>query len=142
LTLKIGISFWIAFPLGGLFAFFVVILLELPALRVKGHYLALGIIAFGLIVQEIALNAESVTVGTNGLIDIPSPVLFSHDFATSIYFGFMSMNYLANFYYLILAVLIISVMTIYYLSNSFFGLSLNAIHARGPIGCLVLRNEP
>ncbi len=127
LTLKMGISFWIAFPLGGLFAFFVGILLGLPALRVKGHYLALVTIAFGLIVQEIALNAESVTGGTNGLIDIPSPVLFSHDFATSLDFGFMSMNYLANFYYLILAVLIISVMAIYCLSNSFFGLSLNAM---------------
>ncbi len=127
LTLKMGISFWVAFPLGGLFAFFVGILLGLPALRVKGHYLALVTIAFGLIVQEIALNAESITGGTNGLIDIPSPTLFSYDFSTPLDLGFISMSYLANFYYLILGVLVISVLAIYCLSNSFFGLSLNAM---------------
>ncbi len=122
-----GLNFWIAFPLGGVFAFIVGILLGLPALRVKGHYLALVTIAFGLIIQEIALNAESITGGTNGLIDIPSPAIFGYDFATTVDLGFMEMNYLGNFYYLTLIVLGVSVIAVYRISNSYFGLSLNAM---------------
>ncbi|MDR3349713.1 MAG: branched-chain amino acid ABC transporter permease [Acidaminococcales bacterium] len=127
LTLKLGVSFWLALPLSGVMACLFGIILGLPALRVKGHYLALVTIAFGLIVQELILNTESVTGGTNGLIDIPSPVIFGYDLGTAMDLGFVSMSYLANFYYLCLAVLIFSTVVLYKLSNSFLGLSLNAM---------------
>lgn len=55
LTLKMQVSFWIALPLAGLFASLFGIILGLPALRVKGHYLALVTIAFGLIIQKTLL---------------------------------------------------------------------------------------
>ena len=127
LTLKAGISFWIALPLAGIFASLFGVILGLPALRVKGHYLALVTIAFGLIVQELLLNLESITGGTNGLIDIPSPRFFGIDMGTTVNFGFMSMTYQANFYYLCLALLIIATVVLYRFSNSLFGLALNAM---------------
>ena len=127
LTLKVGISFWIALPLAGIFASLFGVILGLPALRVKGHYLALVTIAFGLIVQELLLNLESITGGTNGLIDIPSPRFFGIDMGTTVNFGFMSMTYQANFYYLCLALLIIATVVLYRFSNSLFGLALNAM---------------
>ena len=127
LTLKVGISFWIALPLAGIFASLFGVILGLPALMVKGHYLALVTIAFGLIVQELLLNLESITGGTNGLIDIPSPRFFGIDMGTTVNFGFMSMTYQANFYYLCLALLIIATVVLYRFSNSLFGLALNAM---------------
>ena len=127
LTLKVGISFWIALPLAGIFASLFGVILGLPALRVKGHYLALVTIAFGLIVQELLLNLESITGGTNGLIDIPSPRFFGIDMGTTVNFGFMSMTYQANFYYLCLVLLIIATVVLYRFSNSLFGLALNAM---------------
>ena len=127
LTLKVGISFWIALPLAGIFASLFGVILGLPALRVKGHYLALVTIAFGLIVQELLLNLESITGGTNGLIDIPSPRFFGIDMGTTVNFGFMSMTYQANFYYLCLALLIIATVVLYRFSNSLFGLALNVM---------------
>lgn len=127
LTLKAGISFWIALPLAGIFASLFGVILGLPALRVKGHYLALVTIAFGLIVQELLLNLESITGGTNGLIDIPSPSFFGIDMGTTVNFGFMSMAYQANFYYLCLVLLVITTVVLYRFSNSLFGLALNAM---------------
>lgn len=127
LTLKLGVSFWLAFALSGLAAMIFGAVLGLPALRVKGHYLALVTIAFGFIVQEVLLNWESVTGGTNGLIDIPSPVLFGYDFGQMLDLGFVSMNYLGHFYYLCLIVLALCTIFIFKLSNSFFGLILSAM---------------
>lgn len=127
LTLKAGISFWIALPLAGVFASLFGVILGLPALRVKGHYLALVTIAFGLIVQELLLNLESITGGTNGLIDIPSPKFFGFDMGAPLHLGFMSMTYQANFYYLCLVLLVVATVVIYRFSNSLFGLALNAM---------------
>lgn len=127
MCLKHGISFWLAFPLGGVLACIFGVILGLPALRVKGHYLGLVTIAFGLVVQEIILNAESITGGTNGLIDIPSPKIFGFDFGSSLDLGFTSMSYLANFYYLSLLLLVLSTVIVYKFSNSFFGLLLTAM---------------
>ncbi|WP_163851347.1 branched-chain amino acid ABC transporter permease [Pseudooceanicola aestuarii] len=47
----------------------------LPALRVKGIYLAIATLAFGLIVEEVFARWESVTGGNGGLL-VPSPQLF------------------------------------------------------------------
>lgn len=127
MCLKHGISFWLAFPLGGVLACIFGVILGLPALRVKGHYLGLVTIAFGLVVQEIILNAESITGGTNGLIDIPSPKIFGLDLGGSLDLGFTSMSYLANFYYLSLLLLVVSTVIVYKFSNSFFGLLLTAM---------------
>ncbi len=127
MCLKHGISFWLAFPLGGVLACIFGVILGLPALRVKGHYLGLVTIAFGLVVQEIILNAESITGGTNGLIDIPSPKIFGFDLGSSLDLGFTSMSYLANFYYLSLLLLVVSTVIVYKFSNSFFGLLLTAM---------------
>ncbi|WP_094607344.1 hypothetical protein SPSIL_039240 [Sporomusa silvacetica DSM 10669] len=127
LTLKVGVSFWLALIMAGVVASLFGIVLGLPALRVKGHYLALVTIAFGLIVQELLLNFESVTGGTNGLINIPSPQLFGFDLSTPLNLGFTSLPFQANFYYVIIVLLALSVFFVNRLSHSFFGLCLNAM---------------
>ncbi|MGI6262782.1 MAG: branched-chain amino acid ABC transporter permease [Succiniclasticum sp.] len=127
LCLKMGFSFWIAFFLGGILSFIFGLVLGLPALRVRGNYLALVTIAFGLVVQEILLNWESVTGGTNGLIDIPAPKLFGYAFDSPVDIGPFTMGFQINFYYMALIVLALSVYLLYKLSNSFFGLILTAM---------------
>lgn len=127
LTLKMGVSFWPALALSGVIASLFGIVLGLPALRVKGHYLALVTIAFVLIVQELLLNMEELTGGTNGLINIPSPKLFGFDLGSPIDIGFVQLPFQANFYFLNLIILAVSVIIVYRLSHSFFGLALNAM---------------
>lgn len=72
LTLQ-GISFWIAFPAAGVLAGAVGGLLALPALRVKGPYLAMITIAFAFIVQHVVIEWKSVTGGQNGLMGLMPP---------------------------------------------------------------------
>ncbi|MDF2500819.1 MAG: urea transporter, permease protein UrtC [Anaerosporomusa subterranea] len=127
LTLKFAVSFWPALLLAGLTASLFGVVLGLPALRVKGHYLALVTIAFGLIIQELLLNMEEVTGGTNGLINIPSPHLFGYDLGSPMNLGFAQFPFQANFYYLSLIILAVSIWLVYRLSHSFFGLALNAM---------------
>lgn len=47
------------------------LLLGWPTLRLRGHYLALGTLAFALIVEKLLVNVESLTGGANGLTAIP-----------------------------------------------------------------------
>ncbi|MFQ5826166.1 MAG: branched-chain amino acid ABC transporter permease [Dehalococcoidia bacterium] len=65
-----GLAGWLAFPLGllvaGLVAGLVGILFGLPALRVKGLYLALVTIAAQFILYFVFVNWRSVTGGTSG----------------------------------------------------------------------------
>jgi len=65
------LPFWLAWPLGVAIAVGVGALLALPALRVKGPYLAMVTIAFGLVVEQTLVEAESLTGGQSGILQIP-----------------------------------------------------------------------
>jgi ABC-type branched-subunit amino acid transport system ATPase component/ABC-type branched-subunit amino acid transport system permease subunit len=70
------VSFWLALPAAALLAGLVGALLALPALRVRGPYLAMVTIAFGFIVEHTAVEWRDLTGGQNGIMGIPSPAAF------------------------------------------------------------------
>ncbi len=72
---KAGLSFWLAWPIGALIATALGALLALPALRVKGPYLAMITIAFGFIVEHAIVESRGLTGGQNGIMGIVSPTL-------------------------------------------------------------------
>jgi branched-chain amino acid transport system ATP-binding protein len=74
LTLK-GASFWIALPVAGAFAGAVGAVLALPALRVRGPYLAMVTIAFAFIVQHGTIEWRALTGGQNGLMGLLPPAI-------------------------------------------------------------------
>lgn len=74
---KSGVNFWIAWPAGALFAAVIGALLALPALRVKGPYLAMVTIAFGFIVEHTIVEMRGLTGGQNGMMGISAPGLGS-----------------------------------------------------------------
>jgi branched-chain amino acid transport system permease protein len=63
---------WEILPFGILFAMISGVLLGLPALRLRGDYLAIITLGFGEIVRIVALNV-SVTGGPSGIVGIPNP---------------------------------------------------------------------
>ena len=75
LTTKAGWSFWAAWPVAAVLAGAMGALLALPALRVKGPYLAMVTIAFGLIVEHSAVEMRDLTGGQNGIMGIAAPAL-------------------------------------------------------------------
>lgn len=127
LATKFGLSFWICLPLSGLMVMVFGFILGLPALRVKGHYLALVTIAFGLVVYQLTINLEGLTGGTNGLMNIPAPHIGNYSFNMPLDLGFMRLPFHANFYYLILVLVCLAIIVASRISNSLTGLTWNAI---------------
>ena len=75
LTTKAGWSFWPTLPAAMLIAATLGAILAAPALRVRGPYLAMVTIAFGLVIENIIVEAESITGGFNGISNIDKPTL-------------------------------------------------------------------
>ena len=80
LTTTFEWSFWAALPLAGLVAGLAGMLLAIPALRVRGPYLAMVTIAFGFVVEQGAAEWKDVTGGWNGIMFIPLPEAFGYSF--------------------------------------------------------------
>ncbi len=61
-----GWPFVLSIPLAGMLAAVVGVLFALPALRVKGIYLAIATLSVGFIIEEVLARWESVTGGNSG----------------------------------------------------------------------------
>jgi branched-chain amino acid transport system ATP-binding protein len=79
LTTKTSFGFWLALPLATLTAGLAGGLLAIPALRVRGPYLAMITIAFGFVVEQGAAEWSELTGGWNGISGIPAPRGFGAD---------------------------------------------------------------
>ncbi len=78
---NMGVPFPIALALAASLAAAVGVVVALPALRVKGIYLAIATIAFGFIVEEGFARWESVTGGNSGM-SVKSPNLFGWELSS------------------------------------------------------------
>ncbi len=97
LNTKLGIGFWTSLPLSLLFTTFAGFLLAVPALRLKGDYLAIVTLGFGEIVRLVLNNWDSFTRGPNGISGIAPPHLAN-----------MSMGRISRYYYLVLFFVLLS----------------------------------
>jgi len=107
--------FWICLPLAGILAAFWGIILGFPVLRLRGDYLAIVTLAFGEIIRVVLLNWYDFTGGPNGISQIPRPSFFGipfdrgeGGFADTFGLSFSSMHRIIFFYYLILALALIT----------------------------------
>jgi branched-chain amino acid transport system permease protein len=79
-ALKTSLNFWEILPLAMGFAMLAGVILGLPALRLRGDYLAIITLGFGEIVRIVAINTEAIG-GAAGLTSIPGPPAFlGHEF--------------------------------------------------------------
>ncbi|MCD6477538.1 MAG: branched-chain amino acid ABC transporter permease [Candidatus Aenigmarchaeota archaeon] len=118
LALKLGWTALLTIPLGGLAAAFAGLLLVIPIYRTKGHYLALVTLAFGFMLVLAADNIEIIG-GPQGLKNIPPVNIFGYNFLTEI----GSLHFYTNYYYLVLAILGITIFIFARLFNSWIGLT-------------------
>src|SRR4029079_19354843 len=101
-----GVPFLISFPISGLAALAAGIAVALPANRMTGIYLAIATLAFSQIVEQVIIRWESVTRGFQGM-PVPAPLLLAHPLPKA-----------WDFYYLCLAVLILTVLAAVNLTRS------------------------
>ncbi|HSK48117.1 MAG TPA: branched-chain amino acid ABC transporter permease [Coriobacteriia bacterium] len=75
LTARLGLPWIAGFAAAGALAAVGGLLLALPSLRLKGHYLAMATLGFGELMTLAFVEAEPLTGGVNGLGGIPFPTL-------------------------------------------------------------------
>ena len=110
LSTKLGISFWLALPIGGLIASGIGWTLGIITLRLRGDYLAIVTLGFIQIVHLILNNWDSLTGGPNGILGIARPSIAS-----------FKLNQPIHFYYLILCIAVLTAIVINRLNNSRLG---------------------
>jgi branched-chain amino acid transport system permease protein len=98
LNTTLGLSFWTCLPLSALLASCAGLVLAVPALRLRGDYLAIVTLGFGEIVRLVLNNWDSVTKGPNGITGIAAPHLMG-----------VSLGTLDLYYYVVLVFVVLSV---------------------------------
>ncbi len=76
LNLHLRVSFWMGLAPAAIVAGLFGVLLGIPAIRVRGDYLAIVTLGFGEIVRITFTNLEQWTGGPNGLLGIAHPTLW------------------------------------------------------------------
>lgn len=92
------------------------LVLALITMRLRGLYLALATLAFGLLVDSLAVGLDGITGGPSGLVGIPPFSVGAFDFDTPV-----------RMYYLVLAVIVVSLALLAGAMRSDFGRTLQAI---------------
>ena len=111
-----GWPFWPALLIGGGTGFATGLILGLMALRLRGDYLGMVTLGFGEIVRLLAVNLVDITRGPMGVPGIPRPVIFGYKFQGEL-----------PFFYLILALIVFTHMSIERMLFSRFGRACLAI---------------
>jgi ABC-type branched-subunit amino acid transport system ATPase component/ABC-type branched-subunit amino acid transport system permease subunit len=75
LSTRAGLTFWLSAVAGAVAASLAGAVLALTSLRARGIYLAMVTIAFGIIVEQVALDQAEFTGGFMGVSNIPPPSL-------------------------------------------------------------------
>lgn len=125
LSMKAGISPWYGLAIGGLSAAFLSLVIGLPCLRLRAApYIAIATLAFAEVARLVCMNLVDLTRGELGLWGIPIFPEVAIPFLGTISFeGGARLPY----YYLILAILIITMVTYHLVLNSHIGLAFKAI---------------
>jgi branched-chain amino acid transport system permease protein len=117
LTLDAGWPVFAAMLAGGAGAV-IASVVTMPALRLRGPYFALAILAFAHIFRILATELEGVTRGAGGLLSIPVlPTVAGFDLSSKI-----------GGYYVILTIVLVSMAGYAWLRCSTMGLALLAMH--------------
>jgi branched-chain amino acid transport system permease protein len=74
-TVRLDWPWLLAFATSGAVAALGGLVLALPSLRLKGHYLAMATLGFGVLMSIVFVEAEPVTGGVDGFGGIPFPSL-------------------------------------------------------------------
>lgn len=114
----LGIDPWLAMLLGGIAASAVAALVALPVARLQGVYVVLVTFAFSQLVLQVVISQSVFTGGTQGLVGVPTIHLFGYNFLR---------DYKLGYYYVALALMIITIACLRWLARSDFGLSIIAL---------------
>jgi branched-chain amino acid transport system permease protein len=121
LTTRYGFNPWPCMLAGTIVTAFVAILVGAPSLKLRGHYLAMATLAFGIIVYIIFNEEAAWTGGPDGMTGIPGLSLFGFEFDS-----------IDKYYYLVWTIVFAVFIFTANLIQSGIGRALRAIHVSEP----------
>jgi len=107
------IGFWLTLPIGGLIGCACGVILGFPILRLRGDYLAIVTLGFGMIFKVVMENWDTLSFGPSGIANIDKPGLFGIDMNLA-----QSTTYI---YYIMIAMVIFTILVTNRLKNSRVG---------------------
>jgi ABC-type branched-subunit amino acid transport system ATPase component/ABC-type branched-subunit amino acid transport system permease subunit len=116
LSMPLPVAIIAAMVVGGLAA----LVVSMPALRVRGFYLGMVTLGFGMLVQTLMTEWASLTGGVQGLENIPSPTLRTLTIA-----GWQIR--LTAYYYIAAACAVLGVLVARNLMHSYWGRAMAAV---------------
>ncbi len=116
LTVDVHLPIWVGFLAAPLVAALFGVLLGLPTLKLKTHYLTMATIGFAQVVRQFLINWDTVTHGPSGIRAIPVPDL-----------GLIKLDTPFRYYYLSLTLLAVVVVAVLWLRRSRLGRGLEAV---------------
>jgi len=132
LTVHFELNPWFCMVLGMIAAAAVAVLVGVPSLKLRGHYLAMATLAFGIIVFIVFNEEVEWTGGPDGMSGIPALSLFGFEFDSTL-----------KYYYLVWAFVFAAFVFTINVIKSRSGRALRAIHiseaASGAMGVDVAR---
>lgn len=108
-----ALGFWSILPVGGILGCLFGVILGFPILRLRGDYLAIVTLGFGMIVKVVLENWSSFTFGPSGIANIDKPGLFGIDMNID-----GSTTYI---YYIMIALVVFTILITNRLKNSRIG---------------------
>jgi branched-chain amino acid transport system permease protein len=118
LTTRAEWSLWPAIGAGMVVAAVAALLLALVTVRLSGLYLAMGTLAFGLLIDSLAIGMVDLTGGSAGIAGIPPVTLFGLTLDTG-----------QSFYYFVWGLVGVLVFLLWNISRSDFGRTLRSVKA-------------
>jgi len=126
LSKEMGVPTELTLLLGALMAGVFSIFLFIPLLRTTGHYVALVTIAFQFIFVILAENLE-FTGGPQGISNIPLLSIFGYEFGQTYQVFGIQLPAFTDFYFIVVAFLLIAVLISHRLYHSWVGITLSTI---------------
>jgi branched-chain amino acid transport system permease protein len=121
LTVRYGLNPWLCMFIGMIVAAVVAILVGAPSLKLKGHYLAMATLAFGIIIYIIFNEEIEWTGGPDGMSGIPGLSLFGFEFDSVV-----------SYFYLVWGFVFAAFIFTINIIQSGAGRALRAIHSSEP----------
>mgnify|MGYP001772632498 CR=1 FL=1 len=110
LSMNLGINPWIGVIIGGAIASIFGLILGIPSLKLRGPYLAISTLGFGVIVQLMLINLDWLTRGPLGIPGIPP-----------LPGGPIDLRSKVSFYYVALILTVITLYLLHMLTHSRIG---------------------
>lgn len=108
-----GLGFWITLPIGGFLGCLFGVILGFPILRLRGDYLAIVTLGFGMIFKVVMENWDALSFGPSGIANIDKPSFFG------MHLGLASST--IYIYYIMIAMVIFTILVTNRLKNSRIG---------------------